>query len=84
VNSALQNILQEQFLNKRIIVPIAERDQRGKIIPNRFTTCAGVCTFIGSNKIMEWELQVTVDGMPLPVKHVNDIQLAPEVSRIRK
>jgi hypothetical protein len=65
-------------------VPIAERDQRGKIMPNRFTTCAGVCTFIGSNEIMGWELQVTIDLMPLSVKHVNDIQIPPELKRIRK
>jgi hypothetical protein len=57
MNTGLQAILQEQFLNKQIIVPIVERDQVGKIMPNRFTTCSGVCTFIGSNKIIGWELQ---------------------------
>lgn len=71
--NTLQQILEDQFLFKKIIVPLPERNDRGKVIPNRFVDCMGQCTFIGSNPIMGWDLQVTVDGMPLPVKHVNDI-----------
>lgn len=80
----LQTVLKQQFLNKWIVIPIIERDQRGKNIPNKYTTCAGRCTFIGSNQIMGWELQVTVDGMPLAVRHLNDIVIQEQKNRIRK
>lgn len=84
MTTQLQSLLIQQFLNKRIIVPITERDNRGKTIPNKFTTASGQCTFIGSNNVLGWEIQVTVDGMPIQVKHINDIVLAPVPNRIRK
>ena len=81
---SLQHILEEQFLHKKIVVPIAERDQRGKIIPNRFTECAGTCQYVGQNQLMGWELQVVIDEMPLPVRHLNDIKIQPERKQIRR
>ena len=84
MNSTLLSVLQDQFLNKRITVPVNERDNRGRIIPNKFTTCSGQCTFIGSNQFLNWDIQVIVDGMPIHIKHINDIVLTPQPLRIRK
>ena len=84
MNPQLQTLLEQQFLNKRISVPIPDRDQNGKTIPNWFVQCTGICTFIGSNHIMGWEIQVTVGSTPIPVKHINDIQIVPERKIIRK
>lgn len=79
----LQQILQDQFLNKRITVPIPERDNRGRTIPNKYTTASGICQYIGSNNVLGYDIQVTVDGMPLQIRHINDIVLNPQVLRIR-
>lgn len=75
MTTELQTLLQTEFLNKVLLVPVAERDNWGKVIPNRFVDCAGQCTFIGSNQFMGWDLQVTVDGLPVVVKHINDIKI---------
>lgn len=83
MNPSLLSILQDQFLNKRITVVVPERDNNGRTIPNKFTTCSGLCTFIGSNNVLQWDIQVTVDGMPIQVKHINDIVLTPERKTIR-
>lgn len=84
METTLNQILQEQFLNKRITVPIPERDNKGKVIPNKFQQCSGTCQFIGSNPFLGWDLQVTVDGTPIQVKHINEIKLAPSPTRIKK
>jgi len=84
MNPSLLSVLQDQFLNKRITVPVNERDNRGKIIPNKYTTASGQCTFIGSNPYLNYDIQVTVDGMPIQIKHINDIVLNPQPIRIRK
>jgi hypothetical protein len=84
MNPSLLSILQEQFLNKKITVPVLERDQRGRTIPNKYTTASGQCTFIGSNPVLGYDLQVTIDGMPIQIKHINDISLTPDPIRIRK
>jgi hypothetical protein len=79
----LQKLLEDQFLNKRITVPIPERDNKGKVITNKFQQCTGICQYIGSNPFMKWDLQVTVDGTPIQVRHINDITLAPTPTRIK-
>lgn len=75
MTTELQQILQEQFLDKVIFIPVAERDNNGKIIPNKFVDCTGHCTFIGSNEILGYELFVVIDNCPFPVKHIKDIRL---------
>lgn len=75
MNEELIKILQEKFLNKDLSVPIPLRNNQGKIIPNKYTDCSGHCTFIGDNKIMNWNLQVTLDDMPIQVNHINDIKI---------
>ena len=78
MNPSLLSILQDQFLNKYITVPVPERDNYGRTIPNKTVDIAGQCTFIGENKIMGWEIQVTVDLMPIQIKHINNIRLRPD------
>jgi hypothetical protein len=84
MNPSLLSILQDQFLNKKITVVIPELDNRGKIIPNKYTTASGICQYIGSNNVLGYQLQVTIDGMPIQINHINDITLNPEPRRIRK
>lgn len=84
MNIQLQQILQDQFLNKRIAVVVPERDNKGKIIPNKNSTMYGVCTYIGENKTLGWEIQVNVNHTPIQLKHVNDISVLPDTSRKRK
>jgi hypothetical protein len=84
MNPELLLILQDQFLNKKITVPIPERDNSGKTIPNKFQQCTGICSYIGPNNTLNWDIQVTVDGTPIQVKHINDIKLFVEPSPIRK
>jgi len=84
MNTELLKVLQEQFLGKRIAVFVEDRDNQGKIIKNKRVQCTGTCTFIGSNPVLEWDLQVTIDGMPVRVQHINDITLAPERTRVKK
>lgn len=81
MNTELESILKDQFLNKKISVFIQDRDNYGKLIPNKYVTCVGQCTFIGSNPYLNWDLQVTIDGMPVRVRHVNDLALVPERTR---
>jgi hypothetical protein len=71
----LLQVLQDQFLGKQIIVPLQERDNKGKLMPFKYSDVLGQCTFIGENKILNIDLQVTVDGMPIQIKHINDIKL---------
>jgi hypothetical protein len=80
----LQKLLEDQFLNKRISVPIPERDNKGKVIPNKFQQCAGICQFIGPNPLLGWDLQVTVDGTPIQIRHINDIKIQEPTTRIKK
>ena len=65
-----------QFLiGKRIRVPVPKRDNFGKVMTGQFTKVSGVCQFVGPNPNLGWELQVTVNRMPIKVEHVNDIEL---------
>lgn len=85
MNPTLKTILEQQFLNKRILIPVPERDQKGKLIPTKTINIAGQCTFIGSNETLGWDIQVTLDDqMPVQVSHINDIKLAPDGTRNKK
>jgi hypothetical protein len=84
MNENIIKILNDQFLGKRITLPVPARDNYGKVIPNKFVEAAGQCTFIGTNTVFEWELHVDIENMPVRVRHINDIKLAPTPNRIRK
>ncbi|NJO63636.1 MAG: hypothetical protein HC836_37240 [Richelia sp. RM2_1_2] len=76
----LDQILQEQFINKRVHVKIRSRDKRGKELPhnqNEFDIAGGVCTFIGANDLLSIPLQINLNDHPIRVEHVNHITLAP-------
>lgn len=75
MTTELQQLLQDQFLGKVILVPVPDRDNRGKVIPNKFVDCAGQCTFVGSNEVLGYDFMVVIDGMPVQVNHINDIRL---------
>jgi len=82
MNQQLKSVLEEQFLNKWIIIPVPERNQIGNLIPNKTVDAGGICQYIGSNKIMNYEIQVTIDGMPVLVKHINNIKLLPKNEKL--
>lgn len=54
-------------------VLVHERDNVGKVIPNKFTTVVGICTFIGINEHLGW-LQVTVDRYPIQIRSLDDVK----------
>jgi len=64
-------------------VPVPLRNNQGKTIPNKYTNCVGHCTFIGNNPVLGWNLQVTLNDMPIQVNHINDIQLAIPYKKLR-
>ena len=84
MNSQLKTVLEQQFFNKKITVPVPARNDYGKIIPNKFQHCTGTCTYIGDNQYLKWDIQVTIDRMPIKINHINDIVLTPTSLRIRK
>ena len=67
--------LEEIFLNKKVLIKIPFRDNAGKEIPGKFDTTGGICTFIGPNDFMGYELQVTIDRTPFKINHINDIKI---------
>ena len=54
----------EYFLGKIITIKINDRDESGKIIPDKFTTVKGKCQFFGYNNILEHN-QITIDRIPI-------------------
>jgi hypothetical protein len=67
--------MQQRFLHKKVKAKVQERDNKGKLIPNTYTTVVGVCDFIGSNEILKWPLYVVIDRSTFVLKHINDIEL---------
>jgi hypothetical protein len=61
----------DNLIGKKIRVSINDRDINGKVIPNRFTSIDGICTFAGYNTILEvW--QVTIGRTPIfPIQFKN-------------
>jgi hypothetical protein len=35
----------------------------------------GILTFVGPNKVLEWDLQVTVARVPIQIKSLNEIKI---------
>ena len=81
--TTIQNILSAEFLGKKITVPVPERDNNGRTIPNKTDLRTGVCEYIGAMPIMKWELAVVIDGMPVEVKHITHIKHLVLPARIR-
>jgi hypothetical protein len=73
----LQQILTDQFLNKRVEVKVLEKDKFGKDIPNKYVWLGGQCTFIGENEFLNIPLQINIDNHPVWVQHITDITLQP-------
>lgn len=81
--TTIQNILSNEFLGKKITVPVPERDNNGRTILNKTDLRTGVCEYIGAIPILKWELAVVIDGMPVEVKHVTHINHLVLPKRIR-
>lgn len=81
--TTIQNILSNEFFGKKITVPVPERDNNGRLIPNKTEPRTGVCEYIGAIPIMKWELAVVIDGMPVEVKHITHIKHLTLPTRIR-
>ena len=73
--------LSDIFVGKKVNVKIPARDNFGKKIPNKFVTITGICTFIGKNEWLGYELHTVVDRLPIELKHINDIQLVDEPNK---
>ena len=52
------------MIGKRISVPIPARDNRGRIIPNKFVRITGVCYSIGYNDVLKCN-HVTIGRYPV-------------------
>lgn len=63
------------MLNKRVEITIQARDDKGKLIPNKYTQATGICTFVGENKWLNWPLQVTINRTPFQIRSLKDIKV---------
>jgi hypothetical protein len=54
----------ESFLGKLITIKINDRDESGKIIPDKFTIIKGKSNFVGYNNILNHN-QITINRMPI-------------------
>lgn len=70
----LTSILQDQFLDKEVEVQIPERDNFGRQT-NKMIVLQGKCVWIGENELLEIPLQLTLNRMPITVKHITYIKL---------
>lgn len=64
----------KDLIGKRVQVPCPARDEKGFIIEGRYVTIAGTCDWIGSNEVMGYALQATIDRMPLEVQRLEQIK----------
>lgn len=65
----------EKFIGKTVSVKINDRDNKGKIIWNKFTFVKGKCFFAGYNSVLGTN-QITIGRMPIfPVKEQDIIIL---------
>lgn len=69
----LTKILTDRFVGKRIECPFPARDRQGKVIPNKFTTIVGQCSFAGYNTCLDC-FQVTVNRCPVTFNNVKDFE----------
>lgn len=70
----ITNVLQEQFLGKKVEIKIAERDNFGKET-NHLIPIQGVVQWIGENELWPDMIQVTINRTPFTIKHISHIKL---------
>jgi hypothetical protein len=75
MNKELQQLLKDQFLDKRIEIKVLEKDKFGNDISNQYVWIGGQCTFIGENEFLNIPLQVNIDNHPVWINHINDIRI---------
>lgn len=64
----------EKFIGKKVSVRINDRDEKGKVLKNRFKYITGICYFTGYNSFLKVN-QITIGRMPIfPVKE-KDIRI---------
>lgn len=62
----------ESLLRKLVTVKINDRDESGKIIPDKFTTIKGICSFFGYNELLDY-YQITINRVPIFPINKSDI-----------
>jgi hypothetical protein len=62
----------ESLLGKLVTVKINDRDESGKIIPDKFILIKGICSFFGYNEILE-HYQITINRIPIFPINKSDI-----------
>jgi len=64
----------QNFLNKRVEVLVLGRNDQGKRSVE-FVKVAGLCTYIGENKLLGYPLEIIVDRMPIQLSNINQVKL---------
>lgn len=64
----------EQLIGKKVRVRINDRDFSGKVIPTKFTSIVGICTFAGKNAVLD-TFQITVDRTPIFPIQFKDVEI---------
>ena len=70
----VENITND-YIGKIVKVKTPERDNKGKVIPGKFTKVLGTCQFFGPNPHLDNELTVVIDRMPIIIQKYSDVEL---------
>lgn len=62
------------YLGKRVEVRIPQRSDNTKY-NGKFTTCVGICQFLGENEHLSIPLQIVVDRMPVTLNTLKDVKI---------
>lgn len=62
------------FIGKRVQAPSPARDEKGIIIEGKYVTIGGTCQRLGPNERMGIALQITLDGMPIELQRLEQVQ----------
>ena len=65
------------LIGSKIIAKVknAARDDKGKLIPGKFIEVGGTIEYLGPNKFLGWELQITIDRCPFELEKVTDFRI---------
>lgn len=63
------------YVGKIVKAKVPARDDKGKIIPGKFTKVLGKCDFFGRNPHLDNEITVVIDRMPIKVEKYTDVEL---------
>ena len=66
------------LIGKKIKVKTILRDDRGRKVLGKYSFVEGICEYVGPNKHLGYELQITVGRMPIEINSINDIKLIEE------